>query len=120
MATEAPTFLISPFYGTYHVRYYLRTVVLTNIIYHQINCNKKLTILTIPLRIILEQLFDIVDYRIKEDRSMSQKEIELIDMICNDRNPVEALTIAIETIIDFLEQPGSSQELDPACFREPA
>lgn len=86
--------------------------------YQSANCNKKLTILTIPIRIKLEQLFGFVDYRIKEDTSMSQKEIELIDMICNDQNPVEALTIAIETIIDFLEQPGFSQELNPACFRE--
>ena len=51
---------------------------------------------------------------------MSQKEIELIDMICNDPNPAEAFTIAIETIIDFLEQPESYQEPDLACFREPA
>ena len=77
-----------------------------------------MTILKMVLELKLEQLFDIVNYRIKEDTSMSQKEIELIDMICNDQNPVEALTIAIETIIDFLEQPGFSQELDPACFRE--
>ena len=49
---------------------------------------------------------------------MSHKEIELIDMICNDSNPVEAWTIAIETIIDFLEQSESDQELDPVGCRE--
>ena len=51
---------------------------------------------------------------------MSQKEIELIDIICNDQNPIEALTIAIQTIIDFLEQPEPSREPHPSCFREPA
>lgn len=51
---------------------------------------------------------------------MSHKEIQLIDMICNDQNPAEAFMIAVETIIDFLEQSGSYQEPDPACFREPA
>lgn len=51
---------------------------------------------------------------------MSQKEMELIDIIYNDKNPGEALMIAIETIIDFLEQPGSCQEPYPACSQEPA
>ena len=51
---------------------------------------------------------------------MSNKEIELIDIICNDKNPIEALKIAIETIIDFLEQPESCQVPNPACSREPA
>ena len=51
---------------------------------------------------------------------MSQKEIELIDIICNDQNPVEALTIAIQTIIDFLEQPESCQAPNPVSSREPA
>ena len=76
--------------------------------------------MTIPLRIKLEQLFGIVDYRIKEDRIMSQKEIELIDIICNDQNPAEALTIAIKTIIDFLEQPESCLVPNPVSSREPA
>lgn len=49
---------------------------------------------------------------------MSQKEVELFDIICNDKDPIEALTIAIETIIDFLEQPGFCQEPGPACFQE--
>lgn len=88
--------------------------------YHRLNCNKKLTILTIQLRIELEQLFGIVDYRIKEDRIMSQKEIELIDIICNDQNPAEAMIIAIKTIIDFLEQSESCQGQGPVSFREPA
>ena len=51
---------------------------------------------------------------------MSHKEIELIDMICNDQNPAEAFLIAVETIIDFLEQSESWQEQGPAVFREPA
>ena len=51
---------------------------------------------------------------------MSHKEIQLIDMICNDRDPAEAFMIAVETIIDFLEQPGFCQEPDPACSQEPA
>lgn len=51
---------------------------------------------------------------------MSQKEIELIDIICNDRNPAEALAIAIKTIIDFLEQPESCQAPNPVFSREPA
>ena len=49
---------------------------------------------------------------------MSQKEFELIDIISNDKDPIEALTIAIETIIDFLEQSESDQELDLVCSRE--
>ena len=93
---------------------------LKSINYHQTNCNKKLTILTIPLKIKLEQLFGIVDYRIKEDTPMSHKEIELIDMICNDQNPAEAFMIAVETIIDFLEQSESGREPSPALFQEPA
>ena len=51
---------------------------------------------------------------------MSQKEIELIDIICNDQNPAEAMIIAIKTIIDFLEQPESCQAQDPVSSREPA
>ena len=51
---------------------------------------------------------------------MFEKELELFDIIYNDRDPVEALTIAIETIIDFLEQPEPYQAPDPAYFREPA
>ena len=51
---------------------------------------------------------------------MSHKEIQLIDMICNDRDPAEAFMIAVETIIDFLEQLESYQEPDLACSREPA
>ena len=51
---------------------------------------------------------------------MSSKEIELIDIICNDQNPVEALTIAIQTIIDFLAQPESCQAPNPVSSREPA
>lgn len=50
---------------------------------------------------------------------MSRKEIELIDIICNDQNPIEALTIAIKTIIDFLEQPESCQAPGPVSSREP-
>ena len=72
------------------------------------------------IRIKLEQLFDIVNYQVKEDTSMSQKEIELIDIIYNDEDPMQAFLIAIETIIDFLEQPESSQVPGPVCFREPA
>lgn len=51
---------------------------------------------------------------------MSQKEIELIDIIYNDEDPMEAFVIAIETIIDFLELPEPSLTPDPVCFREPA
>lgn len=51
---------------------------------------------------------------------MSQKEVELIDIVCNDKDPLEALTIAIKTIIDFLEQPESCQAPSPAFSREPA
>ena len=51
---------------------------------------------------------------------MSQKEMELIDIICNDKDPIEALMIAIETIIDFLEQPESCQVPSPAYSQEPA
>ena len=51
---------------------------------------------------------------------MSQKEIELIDIICNDQNPAEAMIIAIKTIIDFLEQSESCQGQGPVSFREPA
>ena len=72
------------------------------------------------ITIKLEQLFDIVNYRIKEDTSMSQKEIELIDIIYNDEDPMQAFLIAIETIIDFLEQPESSQVPGPVYSQEPA
>ena len=72
------------------------------------------------LKMKLEQLFVIVDCRIKEDIGMSQKEIELIDIICNDNDPMEALTIAIETIIDFLERPESYQAPNPAFSPGPA
>ena len=51
---------------------------------------------------------------------MSKKELELIDIICNDHNPLEAVTIAIETIIDFLEHSGFSQEQHPDRVQEPA
>ena len=51
---------------------------------------------------------------------MSKKEIELIDIIYNDEDPMQAFLIAIETIIDFLEQPESSQVPDPVYSQEPA
>ena len=50
---------------------------------------------------------------------MSNKEIELIDIICNDQNPAEAMIIAIKTIIDFLEQPESCQAPGPVFSQEP-
>ena len=51
---------------------------------------------------------------------MSSKEIELIDIICNDQNPAEAMIIAIQTIIDFLAQSESCQVPNPVSSREPA
>lgn len=51
---------------------------------------------------------------------MSQKEIELIDIICNDPNPNEAILIAVKTIIDFLEQPESYQAPNLVSVQEPA
>ena len=121
LATEAPTFLIkSILWDIFRVIIYSNRC-LKNVAIHPVaNCNKKLTIPIIRLRIKLKQVFGIVDYKSKEDRIMSQKEMELIDIICNDHNPVEALTIAIQTIIDFLEQPESCQVPNPVSSREPA
>ena len=45
---------------------------------------------------------------------MSQKEQELIDIICNDKDPAYALAIAIEIIFDVAAQPEASQLPHPS------
>lgn len=48
---------------------------------------------------------------------MSQKENELIDIICSDRDPEYALAIAIEIIFDVATQIEASQSPRPVCFQ---
>ena len=48
---------------------------------------------------------------------MSQKEQELIDIICNDKDPAYALAIAIEIIFDVAAQLESSQLPRPSYSR---
>ena len=57
---------------------------------------------------------------IKEDWSMSEKEMELFDIICRDRNPTEALNIAIDVIIDYLAHSESCQAPNPVLSLESA
>ena len=66
----------------------------------------------------LEQLFDIVNYRSKEDKHMSKKEIELIDIICSDRDPEYALALAIDIIFDVATQTQVSQSPRPVCSQK--
>ena len=49
---------------------------------------------------------------------MSTKEQELIDIICNDRDPEYALAIAINIIFDVAAQTEVSQLPHPVCSRE--
>ena len=46
---------------------------------------------------------------------MSSKEQELIDIICNDKDPAYALAIAIDIIFDLATQVEPSQSPRPAC-----
>lgn len=48
---------------------------------------------------------------------MSKKEQELIDIICTDKDPVQALAIAIEIIFDAATQLESSQLPHPVYSR---
>lgn len=51
---------------------------------------------------------------------MTDKEIRLINMINEHENPSQALKIAVETILSYLEQQKSSVEQAPADLPEPA
>lgn len=51
---------------------------------------------------------------------MTDNERELIDMIRESEDPGKALTVAVEIILLYLEQHGSSKEQEPADPREPA
>lgn len=51
---------------------------------------------------------------------MTNNEKELLKIIEQHSNPEQAMEIAIKTIIDFLEQHGSSQEPFVACSRAQA
>lgn len=49
---------------------------------------------------------------------MSKREQELIDIICNDRDPEYALAIAIDIIFDVAAQTTASQLPHPVCSQE--
>ena len=51
---------------------------------------------------------------------MTENERELIEMIRGSEDPGKALTVAVEIILLYLEQHGSSREQDSADPREPA
>jgi hypothetical protein len=49
---------------------------------------------------------------------MTKNEQRLFDIINEDDNPQEALIIAINTICDFLDELGASQDKHPAYLQE--
>ena len=49
---------------------------------------------------------------------MSRKEQELLDIICNDRDPEQALSIAIDIIFEIAAQLSVSPTPHPSCFQE--
>ena len=49
---------------------------------------------------------------------MSNKETKLIDIICRDRDPEYALSVAIEIIFDVAAQTEASQLPRPVCSQE--
>ena len=49
---------------------------------------------------------------------MTKKEQQLLDIINEDENPQEALTIAIEIMCDFLKSLGASQDKHLASPQE--
>ena len=49
---------------------------------------------------------------------MTEKEIRLINIINEHDKPGLALNAAIQVILDFLEQPKSSEEQAPVVLRE--
>lgn len=49
---------------------------------------------------------------------MTEKEIRLINIINENDNREQALKVAIEIILNFLEQPKSSEEQVPVVLRE--
>lgn len=51
---------------------------------------------------------------------MTDNERELIDMIRRSEDPGKALKVAVEIILLYLEQHGSSRGQEPADPREPA
>ena len=51
---------------------------------------------------------------------MTTNELELVGIIRNHEDPQQAIRIAIDTIILFLEQHGSSQEPNAVALQERA
>lgn len=51
---------------------------------------------------------------------MTNNEKELLNIIHQHSNPEKALEIAINTILDFLQQHGSYQEPSAVCSQESA
>jgi hypothetical protein len=49
---------------------------------------------------------------------MTANEIKLIEMIRNHKNPEQALSLAVEIILDFLTQPESFGEQESASLQE--
>lgn len=49
---------------------------------------------------------------------MIENEQELLNIIRSHNNPQQAVSIAIEVILDFLMQDESSQERPVVCFQE--
>ena len=49
---------------------------------------------------------------------MSSKEQELFDIICSDRDPAKALSIAIDIIFEIAEQLEVSPTPRPVCSQE--
>ena len=49
---------------------------------------------------------------------MTANEIELINLIRENDNPEQALTVAVETILIYLKQHESSEGQAAACLRE--
>ena len=49
---------------------------------------------------------------------MTANEIELINLIRENDNPEQALTVAVEVILTYLKQHESSEGQAAACLRE--
>ena len=49
---------------------------------------------------------------------MTANEIELINLIRENDNPEQALTVAVEVILTYLKQHESSEVQAAACLRE--
>lgn len=49
---------------------------------------------------------------------MTKQELDLLEMIRNNKNPEQALLIAFNIILEYLKQHESSEERDSVCLQE--